>query len=59
MCLIWGWGAGNDSNAYREELLQSGKGKSSINRLLLAMRNIASEAAGNGLVPPALACGAE
>lgn len=46
-------------NAYREELLQSGKNRSSINQALSAIRKLASEAADNGLVPPTLAYGVE
>ncbi len=46
-------------NAYREEMLQSGKSRSSINQALSAIRKLASEAADNGLVPPTLAYGVE
>jgi site-specific recombinase XerD len=38
-------------NAYREEMLQSGKSRSSINQALSAIRKLAAEAADNGLVP--------
>ena len=46
-------------NAYREEMLQSGKSRSSINQSLSAIRKLAAEAADNGLVPPTLAYGVE
>ena len=46
-------------NAYREEMLQSGKSRSSINQALSAIRKLAAEAADNGLVPPTLAYGVE
>ena len=46
-------------NAYREEMLQSGKSRSSINQALSAIRKLAAEAANNGLVPPTLAYGVE
>ena len=46
-------------NAYREEMLQSGKSRSSINQALSAIRKLAVEAADNGLVPPTLAYGVE
>lgn len=46
-------------NAYRAELLQSGKSRSSINQALSAIRKLATEAADNGLVPPTLAYGIE
>jgi integrase/recombinase XerD len=46
-------------NAYREELLQAGKSRSSINQALSAIRKLAAEAADNGLVSPTLAYGVE
>lgn len=46
-------------NAYREEMLQSGKSCSSINQALLAIYKLAAEAADNGLVPHTLAYGVE
>lgn len=46
-------------NAYREEMLQAGKSRSSINQALSAIRKLAAEAADNGLVPPTLAYGVE
>ena len=46
-------------NAYREQLLQEGKSRSSINQALSAIRKLAEEAADNGLVPPTLAYGVE
>jgi site-specific recombinase XerD len=46
-------------NAYREELLQTGKSRSSINQALSAIRKLATEAADNGLVPSTLAYGVE
>src|SRR5690606_33277355 len=46
-------------NQYREQLLQSGKSRSSINQALSAIRKLATEAADNGLVPPTLAYGVE
>lgn len=46
-------------NAYREELLNQGKSRSSINQALSAIRKLAAEAADNGLVPPTLAYGVE
>jgi site-specific recombinase XerD len=46
-------------NAYRAELLQSGKSRSSINQALSAIRKLAAEAADNGLIPPTLAYGVE
>lgn len=46
-------------NAYREQLLQSGKSRSSINQALSAIRKLAAEAADNGFVPPTLAYGIE
>lgn len=46
-------------NAYREEMLQSGKSRSSINQALSAIRKLAAEAADNGLAPPTLAYGVE
>jgi site-specific recombinase XerD len=46
-------------NAYREEMLQAGKSRSSINQALSAIRKLASEAADNGLVSPTLAYGVE
>lgn len=46
-------------NAYREELLQAGKSKSSINQALSAIRKLAAKAADNDLVPPTLAYGVE
>jgi site-specific recombinase XerD len=46
-------------NAYREEMLQSGKSRSSINQALSAIRKLAAEAADTGLVPPTLAYGVE
>ncbi len=46
-------------NAYREQLLMSGKSRSSINQALSAIRKLASEAADNGMVPPTLAYGVE
>lgn len=46
-------------NAYREELLQGGKSRSSINQALSAIRKLAAEAADNGLVLPTLAYGVE
>lgn len=39
-------------NAYREEMLQAGKSRSSINQALSTIRKLASETADNGLVPP-------
>lgn len=46
-------------NAYREEMLQSGTSRSSINQALSAIRKLAAEAADNGLMPPTLAYGVE
>ncbi|MCP5101722.1 MAG: tyrosine-type recombinase/integrase [Chloroflexi bacterium] len=46
-------------NAYREEMLNAGKSRSSINQALSAIRKLANEAADNGLVPPTLAYGVE
>lgn len=46
-------------NAYREELLQAGKSRASINQALSAIRKLAAEAADNGLVNPTLAYGVE
>jgi site-specific recombinase XerD len=46
-------------NAYREQLLQEGKSRSSINQALSAIRKLAAEAADNGLVQPTLAYGVE
>jgi len=46
-------------HAYREELLQAGKSRSSINQALSAIRKLAAEAADNGLVSPTLAYGVE
>lgn len=46
-------------NAYREQMLQQGKSRSSINQALSAIRKLAAEAADNGLVPPTLAYGVE
>ncbi len=46
-------------NAYREEMLNVGKSRSSINQALSAIRKLAAEAADNGLVAPTLAYGVE
>ena len=46
-------------NTYREQLLQEGKSRSSINQALSAIRKLAAEAADNDLVPPTLAYGVE
>lgn len=46
-------------NAYREEMMQSGKSRSSINQALSAIRKLATEASDNGMVPPTLAHGVE
>jgi site-specific recombinase XerD len=46
-------------NAYREQLLQEGKSRSSINQALSAIRRLAAEAADNNLIPPTLAYGVE
>ncbi len=46
-------------NAYREQLLEEGKSRSSINQALSAIRKLAAEAADNGLVGQQLAYGVE
>ncbi len=46
-------------NAYREQMLNDGKSRSSINQALSAIRKLAAEAADNGLLPPTLAYGVE
>lgn len=46
-------------NAYREQMMEEGKSRSSINQALSAIRKLAAEAADNGLVGQQLAYGVE